>query len=142
MVQAVFFSHKQALPARDLKAYYIPVVELLSNTSAWRTWQFARNPQASRLFYTSTSDLFAQEGIEAGRTQISCYKVMLNAQQIENLNQGKMVGKARLLALHFMPEDIVSCIQLSGIEHIEKRNPFYRATEVSAEQITPTQTMS
>ncbi|KTD11067.1 hypothetical protein Lgra_2033 [Legionella gratiana] len=134
MVQTTFFMQKETSPTKrnDLKVYYIPIVEIMGNMKQVSAWNYARNPLVSRMFYTSTDALFAQEALEAGRTTISCYKVMLNATQMATLNQSKSIGKGHLMALHFMPQDILSCIKLSGSERSEVINPFYQTSEAAA----------
>ncbi|ARB90947.1 hypothetical protein [Legionella longbeachae] len=131
MVQATFFIQRDTPPIEknDLKTYYIPIVEIIDNMQQVSAWNYARNPLVSRLFYTSTDALFAQEALEAGRITVSCYKVLLNAAHISTLNKSKSVGKGHLMALNFMPKDILSCIKISGYEYNEVKNPFYQASE-------------
>ncbi len=129
-MQATFFTQRDVPSIKnDLKTYYIPIVEIIDNMQQVSTWNYARNPLVSRMFYTSTDDLFAQEGREAERTTVFCYMVMLNATQIATLNKSKSVGKGHLMALNFMPKDILSCIKISGNECSEVVNPFYQTSE-------------
>jgi hypothetical protein len=131
MAQTTFFTQKASPPPQhnDLKEYYIPVFELTRALQQLSAWKYARNPRVSRMFYTSTNDLFTQEGLEAGRTAVCCYKVTLNADQMIELNQSKSIGKGQLMALSFMPKDILSWIELSENEQTEVPNPFYQTRE-------------
>lgn len=131
MVQATFFTQRDtpSIKKNDLKTYYIPIVEIIDNMQQVSAWNYARNPLVSRMLYTSTEALFAQEALEARRTTVSCYKVMLNATQMATLNKSKSVGKGYLVALNFMPKDILSCIKISGNECSEVINPFYQTSE-------------
>ncbi|VEB35616.1 Uncharacterised protein [Legionella sainthelensi] len=131
MIQATFFTQRDtpSIKKNDLQTCYIPIVEVMDNMQQVSAWNYARNPLVSRMFYTSTTALFAQEALEAGRTIVSCYKVMLSATQIAMFHKSKSVGKGHLLALNFMPKDILSCIKISGNEYNEVINPFYQTIE-------------
>lgn len=131
MVPATFFTQRDtpSIKKNNLQTYYIPIVEVIDNMQQISAWNYARNPLVSRMLYTSTDALFAQEALQVGKTTVSCYKVMLNETQMAMLNKSKSVGKGHLIALNFMPKDILSCIKISGNEFNEVINPFYQTSE-------------
>lgn len=135
-----FFTQNTSPPQQKnvRKEYYIPVFELARNPQQLNAWKYARNPRVARMFYTSTDDLFTQEGLEAGRTIVCCYKVMLNADQVAILNQSKSIGNGKLMALNFMPKDILSWVEISEKECTEVLNPFYQPKETPVFESFPT----
>lgn len=93
----------------------------MENKTSNRTWAFAQNRHALRLFFSSTKDLFE----EMNRPDIRCYKVELTDAQANQLRSVEKIGKARLLPFNFSPEQIISCFELAADKCEEFLNPFY-----------------
>lgn len=106
--------------------FFIPVVEQLkpSDYVITRAWNFAKSPNTLRKFYMSTQLLQQSEAPRLPEEAVlSCYKVILTADQMKLLNQHQEdIFKGFIPVMAAQIESMV-IFSTNGI-HIEL-NPFY-----------------